>query len=292
MKIFVAGAQGQVALSLVEIAARRNINLVAMGRPQLDISDIDSIGRAFDREAPDIVINAAAYTAVDRAEGEPDAAHAVNTLGAANLASSCHNRGLPTLHLSTDYIFDGTKLSPYTEEDATAPLGVYGRTKLDGERGVIKANQRHIILRTAWVYSPFGNNFVKTMLRLAESRNELNVVDDQRGCPSYAPHIADALLDIAGNFHDSSAGPDVWGIYNMAGTGDVSWCGFAREIFSQSEKSAGPTARVHAISTAEYPTPADRPANSRLDCSKLKQVFNVSLPDWCIGTATCVGRLV
>jgi len=291
MKIFVAGAQGQVALSLLEIAERRKQSLVALGRPAFDISEIESVEHALDRDTPDIVINAAAYTAVDRAEEEPDAAYAVNALGAANLASACHDRGLPILHLSTDYVFDGSKSTAYCEQDETAPLGVYGRTKLDGELAVMAANPHHIIVRTAWVYSPFGNNFVKTMLRLAESRDELNVVGDQRGCPTYAPHIAEGLLDIAGILHGGVAAPEVWGTYNMSGTGETSWCEFAQEIFAQSMNSGGPVAKVHAISTAEYPTPAKRPANSRLDCSKLKRVFNVSLPDWRIGTATCVGRL-
>ena len=292
MKLMVAGARGQVALSLLEAGKRRKLNLVTRGRPDLDITDAGNIKRSMDREAADIVINAAAYTAVDRAEEEPDAAMALNHYGAGALAGVCHERGIPIVHLSTDYVFDGSKKTAYLEIDQTAPLGIYGRSKLAGERAVIAANPQYIIVRTAWVYSPFGNNFVKTMLRLAASRDELSVVDDQLGCPTYAPHIAEGLLDIAQALHSGAASNDPWGIYNMAGAGETSWCGFAREIFTRSIIGGGPVAQVHAISTAEYPTPAKRPANSRLDCSKLSMKFDVTLPHWREGTADCVARLL
>jgi len=291
MKLLVAGSRGQVARALAEAAADFDVDLAALGRPALDLTDPDSIEKAIEKAAPDWVINAAAYTAVDQAEEDREAVVAVNHHGAGALAAICGGRNIPLVHLSTDYVFDGSRKTPYTETDAVAPLGVYGRSKRDGEIAVIAGNPRHLILRTAWVYSPFGQNFVKTMLRLAETRDELNVVDDQRGCPTYAPHIARGILRIIAKLASGKGEKPPWGIYNMAGGGETSWCGFAREIFIQSEKLGGATARVHPITTWEYPTPARRPANSRLDCSKLAQVFGVTLPDWRDGTAACVARL-
>lgn len=195
------------------------------------------------------------------------------------LAENCARLDIPLIHISTDYVYDGGKKSPYVETDPTSPLGMYGHSKLEGDRDVIAANSQHIILRTAWVYSPFGHNFVKTMLRLGQTRDELSVVDDQQGSPSYAPHIAASIMQL-------------WGIYHMAGGGDTTWCRFAREIFAQSRRLGGPSAKVSPISTAQYATPAKCPANSSLDCSKLNETFGISLPDWHKGTAECVERLL
>jgi len=292
IKLLVAGAQGQVARSLVEAAKERNVILDALGRPELDLTIPDTIRRSIEKTKPDFVINTAAYTAVDKAENEPETANAINHLGAAALSQICSDRNIPIIHLSTDYVFDGRKPQPYDETDPTSPLGVYGSTKLAGELAVAKANHAHIILRTAWVYSPYGHNFVKTMLQLAKSRSELSVVDDQLGCPTYAPHIADAILQIVENLTNSSERETIWGIYNIAGSGETTWCGFAREIFENSAKHGEKEVTVSPISTKEYPTPARRPENSRLACNKLNQVFGVTMPDWQTGVSDCVSRLL
>ena len=251
----------------------------------------DTILRAFDRTAPDLVINTAAYTAVDNAKSEPDLAHAINAAGAAQIARICERNDVPILHLSTDYVFDGAKPEPYTEDDITAPLGVYGRTKLAGEHLVAAACPRHLILRTSWIVSPYGHNFIRTMLRLAQSRHEIGVVDDQHGTPTFAPHLATCVLTIAESLI-ASGNAISWGVYHAAGTGQATWCQLAREVFLQSARLKGPIASVRAISTAEYPTTAARPANSRLDCTKLEQVFGIRLPDWRSWIAECVHSLV
>ena len=292
MKILVTGAKGQIARSLVEAAGGRGIDLMALGRPELELTDPNSIERAVKKTAPNYVINTAAYTAVDKAEEESELAMAVNRYGAGVLAALCNQRHIPIIHLSTDYVFDGSRKTPYTETDPTIPLGIYGHSKRQGEKAVIASTPHHIILRTSWVYSPFGHNFVKTMLRLADTRNEMKVVDDQHGCPTYAPHVAKGILEIIEILDNGVPSEDPWGIYNIAGTGETSWCGFARVIFAQSEKRGGPIAQVHPITTEQYPTPARRPANSRLNCTKLERVFGIALPDWREGTADCVARLV
>jgi dTDP-4-dehydrorhamnose reductase len=291
--LLVTGRGGQLAQSLCEVAAQRGLEVVALGRPDLDLTDAASIAAAIERAAPSIVVNAAAYTAVDKAESEPELAHAVNARGAGHMAEACERRGIPLIHISTDYVFDGEKSHPYTEDDAPNPASAYGRSKLDGERRVAAGCSRHIILRTAWVHSPFGHNFVKTMLRLAASRPEVAVVDDQAGSPTYAPHLADAIVSIAAHVLDGSQkGGHPWGIYHAAGQGEATWCAFAREIFRCSAALGGPTANVRPITTAEYPTPARRPRNSRLDSGKLIRTFGVQLADWRKGTADCVRRLV
>ncbi len=292
MKLLIVGNTGQVARSLAEAADARGIAFSALGRPQLDLTQFDSVSTAVETRAPDFVINAAAYTAVDNAENEIEAAMAVNRDGARTLASACQEHNVPVIHLSTDYVFDGSKSGPYTETDPTSPLGVYGQSKLEGECAVSAATASHIILRTAWVYSPFGQNFVKTMLRVAETRDELNVVDDQMGSPTYAPHIADGILQIVEKLDRNEAADEPWGLFNMAGGGQTTWCGLAKEIFNQSRQRSGPTAVVHPITTDEYPTTAKRPANSRLDCRKLKNTFGIELPDWQTGTRACVTRLI
>jgi dTDP-4-dehydrorhamnose reductase len=198
--------------------------------------------------------------------------------------------GAVLIHVSTDYVYDGTKATPYVEDDPTAPLGAYGRSKLAGEDAVRSAVRRHVILRTAWVHSPFGGNFVKTMLRLAGERPEVRVVDDQIGSPTYAPHLAEAILAIA-RIAVEEPERRVWGTYHATGTGYVSWCGLAREVMRVSGAQGGPSANVVPITTADYPTPAKRPANSRLECSKLSKTFGVTLPDWQIGVSDCVMRL-
>lgn len=290
-RLLVIGRSGQVATSLAERAEARDIPVLALGRDALDLSVFNDLPAEADAFAPTIVINAAAYTAVDKAETDRDAAIALNATGPGRLSAAAARRGLPILHLSTDYVYDGSKASPYTEDDPTSPLGIYGASKLMGEEAVQTENPDALIFRTAWVYSPFGGNFVKTMLRLAGERDSLEVVDDQIGSPTSALDIADALIDVSRIVaRDGVEGRS--GIYHLAGSGETSWCGFARQIFAYSAARGGPSVPVTAITTDQFPTPAKRPANSRLDCSKLRDTFSPSLPDWHESLETVVARLV
>lgn len=291
MKVLVTGKSGQLACSMIELDAGAH-TVVAMGRPELDIRDRDSALRAIDSAEPDVVVNAGAYTAVDKAEAEIEDAFAINAVGAENVARACHSAGIAIIHISTDYVFDGTKRAPYVETDATGPIGAYGRSKLAGEAAVAAACPRHVILRTSWVHAPFGYNFVRTMLRLAQTRDELNVVDDQHGNPTYAPHLAEAVMRVAEAISGPSGRTDAWGIYHAAGTGETTWCDFAREVFRYSAARGGPSAVVHGIPTSQYPTPARRPENSRMDCGALERAFAIKLPDWRDGVGQCVGRLI
>ncbi|MRG54220.1 dTDP-4-dehydrorhamnose reductase [Phyllobacterium sp. SYP-B3895] len=292
MRIVVTGTEGQVVRSLVERAARHSdIEIIALGRPGLDLAVPSTVGTAIAEAKPDIVVSAAAYTAVDQAEDEPDLAHAINALGAGAVARAAGDLGVPVIHLSTDYVFAGDGEAPYTETDATGPQGVYGRTKLEGEAAVIAANPRHIILRTAWVYSPFGKNFVKTMLRLAETRDQVSVVSDQWGNPTSAIDIADAIIETARRI-DVEPSFTGYGIYHLAGTGNINWSGFARAIFASSRNNGGPFAEVADIASADYPTKAKRPFNSRLSTDKFFKVFGWRAPDWQVSTEATVSRLL
>lgn len=292
MRILIAGSQGQLARALVELAPRAaDVQAFAAGRPALDLTSAASVLRTLGDFKPDIIINAAAYTAVDKAESEPEAAMALNCTGPQRLAEEAARIGAAIIHVSTDYVFDGTKSAPYVETDPTGPVSSYGRSKLAGELAVAAACPRHVILRTAWVHSPFGANFVKTMLRLAGERPELRVVDDQIGCPTYAPHLAAAILELARQLPQAASAPE-WGVYHAAGRGAVTWCGFAREIVRQSARHGGPSVPVAGIATADYPTPARRPANSRLDSGKLERTFGIALPTWEQGAEECVSRLL
>ncbi len=293
MRLFITGSHGQVARCFLEAApASPGITACAIGRPALDICSTPTIERAIADIKPDVIINTAAYTAVDDAEGEPERAHALNCEGARLLSEAANRRGVPIIHLSTDYVFDGLKSSAYVEGDATAPKSVYGRTKLDGEVAVAAANPRHIILRTAWVYSPFGKNFVKTILNNAAKGNPLRVVEDQIGSPTYAPHLVEAILAIAEQITGPAAKSDAWGVYHAAGQGTASWFEVAQEILAQSKTVGGPQTALSAIGTDEYPTRAVRPKNSNLDCAKMKRVFGAELPPWQAGVALCVNRLL
>jgi dTDP-4-dehydrorhamnose reductase len=289
VKLLVTGRDGQLARGLAETAGA-GVQVVAIGRPELDLADEKSVAAAVARERPDIVVNAAAYTAVDKAETESALAHAVNALGAQHVAKACAASAIPIIHISTDYVFDGTKSDPYLEDDPTAPINVYGRTKLEGERRVAKACERHLILRTAWVHSPWGVNFVKTMLRLATTRPNIGVVADQKGSPTYAPHLAAIVLAIAARVTADPGGVR-WGVYHAVGGGETTWSGFAREIFRHAAEQGLPAAEVAAIATAAYPTPARRPANSRLNCDRLRLLLGVELPDWRVGAQDCVTRI-
>lgn len=291
MSILVIGASGQLALSLAEAAAARGLAFAALGRPQLDLLEPSSVEHAIDDAQPTLVINAAAYTAVDRAESEPDLAFAINANAVEHLGRACARHGIGVVHLSTDYVFDGRKAGAYVEGDPVAPLGVYGRSKLAGEERLRAVNDRHVILRTAWVYSPFGHNFLKTMLRLGAERPRLSVVDDQRGNPTYAPHLASVMLGIAARI-GLTAGEGCWGTYHAAGSGETTWFGFAHEIFAQAHMRGLKTPELAPITTDEYPTPAARPANSQLDCRLLEARFGLTLPDWRSGIADCLDRLL
>ncbi|WP_273792598.1 dTDP-4-dehydrorhamnose reductase [Brucella anthropi] len=292
MKILVTGREGQVVQSLLEKASQRpDLEVIALGRPELDLTKPDTVRRAMEAIKPDLVVSAAAYTAVDLAEDEQELAFMVNAIGAEAVAEAAKACGVPIIHLSTDYVFAGDADEPYVETDVTGPCSVYGSSKLEGERLVAQANPQHIILRTAWVYSPFGKNFVKTMLKLAETRDALSVVSDQWGNPTSALNIADAIIQVADHL---AATPDfsTYGVYHLVGTGDTNWSGFARTIFSESAKLGGPTATVTDIATADYPTKAARPANSRLSTVKFQKMFNWSAPHWQSSLRDVVVRLV
>jgi dTDP-4-dehydrorhamnose reductase len=294
LKILVTGAQGQVARSLLAVAGNSGDEVVAVGRPDLDVAQGATVERAIARVAPAVVVSAGAYTAVDQAEDEAEAelARVINGEGPRIIGAACARLGIPVIHISTDYVFDGRKAEPYREDDPTGPLNVYGRSKLEGERSLAASCEAYVILRTAWVYSPFGNNFVKTMLRLAETRPEIGVVSDQVGNPTYALHLAEAILGVARRLVSHPEPRRLAGIYNAAGRGEATWCGFAEEIFRCSRSLGGPSARVRPITTADYVTPARRPPSSRLDCTKLEQVLGITLPSWMEGTRDCVAQLV
>jgi dTDP-4-dehydrorhamnose reductase len=278
--------------SLEERARGTGVQIVAIGRPDLDLAaPAEAISDALAAIRPDAIISAAAYTQVDKAESEPDLAFAVNESGARALAKAARELGVPIVHLSTDYVFDGSMPDPYVETDPTGPTGVYGASKLAGEHAVVEEQPNSAILRTAWVYSPFGSNFVKTMLRLAETRDEIGVVGDQVGNPTSALDIADAIIAVTRNLIVNPE-PQLRGIFHMTGVGSTSWAGFAEAIFVCSAELGGPSARVKRIGTADYPTPAKRPANSRLDCSKLAATHGVRLPDWHESLKQVVGNLV
>lgn len=279
--ILVTGGTGQVGTALRELAPRFGVELAAPGRDELDLASPPSIEAMLQSRDWGAVINCAAYTAVDKAESEPDAAFALNAVAPEILALETFARGLRLLHVSTDYVFDGTKAGPYTENDPVAPLGVYGASKEAGERGVRAANPDHIILRTAWVVSPWGHNFVKTMLRLGAERDQLRVVADQHGCPTSATDIAETLLTIL-----TKGGPA--GTYHFVNSGDATWCDLARFVIDR----AGFGAKVEAIATADYPTPAKRPANSRLSTRKIQDTFGISPRPWQDAIGDVIDQLV
>lgn len=288
MKILVTGMHGQLATSLVEAAAAwPGIELLAVGRPAFDLTDISSIRRTIFAAKPDVVVSAAAYTAVDRAEDDQDQAYTVNVIGAAAVAETAALLRVPVIHVSTDYVFSGETAEAYVEEDEPGPKTVYGYTKLRSEHAVASVNPRHIILRTSWVYSPFGTNFLRTMLRLAGERHTISVVADQWGNPTSALDLAQAILMVA--THPARERP---GIYHVAGTGETNWADFARSIFQASKAHRGPGADVQDIASADYRTRARRPLNSRLCCDKFERTFGWRAPPWQESTAAVVRRVL
>lgn len=286
MRILVTGTQGQVVTALKAADA----DVMALGRPDIDLADPKSLRGPITAARPDVIISAAAYTAVDKAESEPDLARAINGEAPGDLARIASELGVPLLHLSTDYVFDGAKPEPYVEDDATGPVSVYGATKLMGEEAIRSVMANHVILRTAWVYSPFGSNFVRTMLRLAETRDEVNVVDDQRGCPTYAPDIAKAMLTIARRV---AADPSsvLRGTFHLTAPDEATWAGFAQAIFAGVATHGGKKVIVNPIPSSAYPTPARRPANSRLNGKKLEAAYGIVLPSWRVSLDACLGAL-
>lgn len=279
MRVLVTGRHGQLAQSLAERAgAFPELELIRVGRPTIDLEMPGSVGAAIHQAAPDLVVNAAAYTAVDQAEVEPERAFRVNSDAAGEAASAAAEVSAPIIYISTDYVFDGMGSGSYAEDAATNPIGVYGRSKLGGEEQVRAANPGHLIVRTAWVYSPFGRNFVKTMLRLAGERDEVGVVSDQYGSPTSALDLADALLAVISGGRDQF-GSNFGDTYHLAGQGRYSWSEFAAQIFELSARHGGPTAVVRPILTADYPTMARRPADSSLDSGKFERSFGIALPD-------------
>lgn len=288
MRILVAGASGQLARALVD-AGRGRHDIAALGRPTLDLKDPATIERAVANFGPEAIINAGAYTAVDKAESEEAEATAVNE-GSGHLARAAAARGIPFLHVSTDYVFDGSATRPYREDDPVAPLGAYGRSKLAAERAVAAAAPEALTLRTAWVYHHEGANFVRTMLRLAETRDEINVVADQVGCPTYAPDLAEGLLHLAeARVADGQAGPA--GVFHLAGSGETSWFDFAQAIFAGAAKRGFKVPKVNPIPTSGYPTPAARPANSRLDCALIERAYGIRLPEWADALERCLNAI-
>jgi dTDP-4-dehydrorhamnose reductase len=277
--ILVFGRTGQVATELQALA-----DVMALGRAEVDLSNPTACAAAIQAHSPRAVINAAAYTAVDRAEEEEALANVINGDAPAAMAKACAALNIPLVHISTDYVFAGNGRRAWAPDDQTAPPNAYGRSKLAGEIGIRAAGGTYAILRTSWVFSAHGSNFVKTMLHLSDSRDELSVVDDQIGGPTPARAIAAACLSIE---QQLCSNPSKTGIYHFNGAPDVSWCEFAREIFAQ----AGRAMRVSSISTRDYPTPAARPLNSRLDCQTTEQAFGIPRPDWRTGLAETVTEL-
>jgi dTDP-4-dehydrorhamnose reductase len=291
MRFLLLGGTGQVGTEFRALASLQKIDVVAPDRGELDLMDAQAINICVAEGPWSGIINAAAYTNVDRAESERSIAFAVNAEAPARLAAETARQGIPLIHISTDYVFDGRKGAPYVEGDEVAPVNVYGSSKLAGEQGVRAGNPRHVIVRTAWVYSPFGRNFVKTILRLAAERERLTIVADQRGCPTAARDIAQACLDIAVRCA-SKPERTPYGVYHFAGAGEATWFEFARTIVELAADRIGKSPQVIPIGTADYPTPAARAADTRLDCTAIVRAFGVKLRPWRQALAETIDRLL
>ncbi len=277
MVVLVTGANGQLGQAIQSVVGNYpSIDFVFCSSSELNITNKNNCETIFEKYKPQFCINAAAYTAVDKAESEPEKAYAINVTGAQNLAAVCKSNDTTLLHVSTDFVFDGLATQPYLEEAIPNPTGVYGVTKLQGEQAIQNTWEKHFIIRTSWVYSQFANNFMKTMLRLASERDSLSVVSDQIGTPTNAVDLAECLLTIISTQHPTSNNQHLYGIYNFSNEGECSWYDFAAEIFKVNNISI----HLQPIPTTAYPTPAKRPAYSVLDKSKIKSLFGIEVKDW------------
>lgn len=292
MRIAVTGSQGQIARSLVERAALRDAEIVLLARPGFDLTDPSTILRAVESAAPDVIVNAAAYTAVDKAESEEALADEINGVGAGGVARAAQRFGIPIIQLSTDYVFNGMLDRPYREDDPTGPINAYGRSKLAGEQAVKATTPRHVILRISWLYGPFGTNFVRTMLHLAQTRDSIGVVADQIGQPTSTLDVADGILAICERLKAGRSEKRLFGIFHMAGAGAATWADFAEVIFTEAARLGRPPTAVARIATAQYPTPARRPQNSRLDTRKLAEIYGIALPPWRSSLPAVIARLI
>jgi len=287
LRILISGQHGQVSKAL-----QQSLNglgeLVVLGRDRLDLSQPESIRGVVLEIKPDLIINAAAHTAVDQAESEPDLAYAINATSPGVFAEEAAALGIPLIHYSTDYVFDGTKSGPWTESDTPHPLGVYGSSKLAGEEAIAKVGGQYLILRTSWVYSLTGRNFLLTMQRLLQEREKLTIVADQIGAPTWAGTIAHSTRELIKRWHKGESA--AWGVYHLTAAGETSWFGFAQAIGQELIKSGKPCAALEPIPSSAYPTPAKRPLNSRLDCSHLQREWGVSQPNWHDALLECLAQ--
>ncbi|WNF47146.1 dTDP-4-dehydrorhamnose reductase [Pseudomonas sp. SG20056] len=287
MKILLLGQHGQVSQELQRTLQGAG-ELTVLGREQLDLAKPELIRQQVQRLHPELIINAAAHTAVDQAESEPELAFAINATAPGILAEAATELGALLIHYSTDYVFDGNHAVPYCENDATNPLSVYGRSKLAGEQAIQAVGGMHLILRTSWVYSQYGKNFLLTMQRLLQERESLSVVDDQIGAPTWAGTIAQTTAQLIEQWRSRHAGP--WGVYHLTAQGETSWFGFARAIATHLHSQGKTVAALHPIPSSAYPTPAQRPLNSRLDCNRLQQDWQVQLPTWQAALEQCLAH--
>ena len=287
MQILVTGYKGQLGSEIQKLAPETDHDFIFTDIDELDICNETEVDNFFNKNDPDLVINCAAYTAVDKAESEIDKALLLNATAPRILAENCRNRQAILFHISTDFVFSGQNCTPYTEQDPTAPVNVYGQTKLEGENQILKENPRSIIFRTSWLYSSFGNNFVKTMLRLAKERDKLNVIYDQVGTPTYANDLARSIIQILDYFSSKPVREGLWGIYHYSNEGVASWYDFACEIFENQNL----TMEVTPVRSREYPTPAARPFFSVLDKYKFKSTFNQVIPHWKESLKKCLELL-
>ncbi|MEL7048869.1 MAG: dTDP-4-dehydrorhamnose reductase [Pseudomonadota bacterium] len=277
--IVVIGKSGQLAEALVRRAGERGVALVTGGRPEVDLTDSETLKAFVFETKPSVVVNAAAYTAVDQAESDAEAAFALNGEGPARLAALCAAVGVPLIHISTDFVFSGLTDVPYPHDAAPSPLGIYGTSKAAGEVGVRLAHPQHVIVRTSWLYGSAGRNFPKTMLRLGADKGEVRVVDDQVGSPTFADDLADALLVVAERISDSEDA-QLFGTFHFSNSGHTTWCGFANAVFERAASAGRPRATAHPITTHEYPTPAKRPIYSVMDCRRFTDVYGVVPRPW------------
>lgn len=287
MKVLITGQHGQVSREL-QLQLQGLGELIVLGRDQLDLANADQIRQQIRAHRPDLIINAAAHTAVDQAESEPDAAFAINAIAPGVLAEEAKALGIPLIHYSTDYVFDGSKPDPYTEADTPNPLGVYGQSKLAGEEAIAAVGGDYLILRTSWVYSSHGKNFLLTMQRLLQEKPQMRIVADQIGAPTRAGSIARSTRALIERWQAGE--PGEWGIYHLTNQGETSWFGFAEAIGAHLRTQGKACAELEAIPSSAYPTPAKRPLNSRLDCSRLQQQWHVSQPSWQDALRECLAQ--